>query len=181
MKRSCKELLGKKRRNCPSFEVLIESEEKGEVIFKKGYEKCVRNMRSFLYILLAAGFWGCGAFVSKLGVVSVGPWTVALIRSVVFFWIIFGFFLWREDSDFRRALELESSNVFSITAGVLTGVCVVLIPLSLKFFDVSLVSPMLRLNVLITVVLSLVFLHEDLTKRKAVGIVFAMLAFFLLS
>lgn len=138
-------------------------------------------MKDFIYVIIAAGFWGCGAFVSKLGVIAVGPWTVALVRSIVFFTIISAFFFWKREPDWKDTLKIKKSNVYSILAGVLTGVCVILIPLSLNFFEVSLVSPMLRLNVLIAVVLSVIFLNEGIGKRKMIGISFAMLAFFLLS
>lgn len=134
-------------------------------------------MNGIVLVLVAALLWGVGSFVSKVAVTSVGPWTAALVRSVVFFPLVAGFVLWRRQSP----LERNRGLAYGAVAGAVLGVGIIATRLSLSAYDVSLVDPIRRLNVLVAVVLSVLVLDEALTVRKGLGIVTAIAALYLLA
>lgn len=127
-------------------------------------------------VIIAAFLWGLGGFFSKIAVNSVGPWTSAFIRTIVFFPIVIGYVLSR--NEFK--LKLERETVYSIGAGLTVGIGVILIRFSLSFYDVSIVKPIQRLSILVTVILSIYILDEKITVKKGLGVALALLAFFFL-
>jgi transporter family protein len=134
-------------------------------------------MNGIALVLVAAVLWGVGSFVSKVAVTAIGPWTASLVRSAVFFPLVTGYVLWRREPD----LEQGDGLLYGALAGAVLGVGIIATRLSLSVYDVSLVDPIRRLNVLVAVVLSVVVLGEALTTRKALGIVTAIVALYLLA
>ena len=129
------------------------------------------------YIIFASVSWGFARFISKLAVTSGGAWTAALIRSFTFFPVVTVFILWR----CKGLPKFTRGSLYAAFAGLLAGLGVIFFRLSVEIYDISLVSPLLRLNVLITVLLSVILLKEKFTARKTLGIVLAMGAIIFLS
>ncbi len=134
------------------------------------------SRRSMLFIILAAFLWGVGDLFSKLAVDSVGPWQATFIRSVSFFPMVVGYVLYKKDLQF----SLKKDSIHPILAGTFIGLGIIFSRLALSLYEVSLVKPIQRLSILITVILSTVFLNEKMTKLKLFGIALALAAFFLL-
>jgi transporter family protein len=134
-------------------------------------------MNGIALVVVAALLWGVGSFVSKVAVTAIGPWTAALVRSIVFFPLVAGFVLWRR----QPSLERNRGLVYGALAGAVLGVGIVATRFSLSFYDVSLVDPIRRLNVLVAVLLSVLVLDEALTVRKGLGIATAIAALYLLT
>jgi transporter family protein len=134
-------------------------------------------MNGMALILAAAVLWGVGSLFAKVAVFTVDPWTTSLVRSAVFFPVVVGFV--------ARGADLEWSAdrpaVYALGAGVLTGVSVLSTRLALTAFDVSLVSPLKRLSLLVTVGVSVLLLSETLTRRKVAGVAAAVGGLLLLS
>lgn len=133
-------------------------------------------MRGLALVVLAAVCWGLAGFVSKLAVGSVSAWTAAVVRSAVFFPVVAGFVLSQTTVRWNR----DRPTAYAIGAGVAVGLAVVSTRLALTVYEVSLVSPIRRLNVLVTVLLSVLVLEESMTGRKAAGIAAAVGAIILL-
>lgn len=135
------------------------------------------GMNGMALVLVAAVLWGVGSLFAKVAVATVDPWTTALVRSAVFFPVVAAFVL--------RGTDLEWSaskpTAYALGAGVLTGVSVLSTRLALTVFDVSLVSPLKRLSLLVTVGFSVLLLGETLTARKAAGVLAAVGGLLLLS
>jgi transporter family protein len=134
-------------------------------------------VNGLVLILAAAVLWGIGSFFSKLAVTTIEPWTAALVRSVVFFPIVGGYVA----SQTRLTWPSGTSAGYALAAGVLTGVTVLTTRLALTVYDVSVVSPIKRLSLLVTVSLSVVVFSETLTRRKVGGIFAALAALVFLS
>lgn len=134
-------------------------------------------MRGLVLVLLAAACWGLAGFVSKVAVASVSPWTAALVRSAVFFPVVAAFVVHQSDVRWR----LDRPALYAAGAGALVALAVVSTRLALTVYEVSIVSPIRRLNVLVTVVLSLAVLGESMTARKALGVAAAVGAILLLA
>lgn len=134
-------------------------------------------MTGLTLILFAAVLWGIGAFLSKIAVLSINPWATSLVRSLVFFPIVAGYISHRTDITW----EADRSTAYACGAGLLAGGTVLSTRLALTVYDVSLVSPIKRLSLLVTVLFALVLLNETLTRRKALGIGAALGALVLLS
>lgn len=126
--------------------------------------------------MLAAFLWGLGGFFSKMSVTSVGPWKSALIRTFVFFPLVIVYVISKKEFD----LKLEKDSIYSIGAGLTVGIGIILVRLSLSFYEVSIVKPIQRLSILVTVLLSVYILGEKITLKKALGIGLALIAFFFL-
>lgn len=133
--------------------------------------------RGIFFVFLAACLWGVGGFFSKMGVTLVGPWIAAFLRSLCFFPVVMGFVLSSKKFNF----SFERKALYPITAGILVGLGIILVRLSLSFYEVSLVTPIQRLSILVTVILSFIILREELTPGKSLGIVLALTSFLLLS
>lgn len=127
-------------------------------------------------IMASAFLWGIGDFLSKLGVTAIGPWASAFIRSSFFLPIVLAYVLLKKDFTF----SFDSDSIYPMMAGIFIGLGIILSRLSLSIYEVSLVKPIQRLGILITVILSVTFLHEGINKVKALGIGMAVLAFFFL-
>ena len=134
------------------------------------------DTKAVLSIISAALMWGLGGFLSKLGVSSVGPWNAALIRSLVFLPLVQFYVLSREDFE----VKLKKVSMYPIAAGLIMGLGIIFVRLSLSFYELSTIKPLQRLSILITVVIGVVILKEKFSIIKGLGIGFALLAFFLL-
>lgn len=132
--------------------------------------------KGIFFIILAACLWGVGGFFSKMGVASVGPWKAAFVRSLCFLPVVMGFVLSREHVN----ISFGRGALYPIAAGMLVGVGIILSRLSLSLYEVSLVAPIQRLSILVTVILSFIVLEEKLTPRKSLGIGLALTSFFFL-
>lgn len=134
------------------------------------------DTRSVIFVISAALLWGLGGFLSKLGVSSIGPWNAALIRSLFFLPLVQFYVLSREDFE----VEFKRVSIYPIAAGLMIGLGIIFVRLSLSFYELSTIKPLQRLSILITVVLGVVILKEKFSIIKGLGIGFAILAFFLL-
>ena len=137
-----------------------------------------RNVvRGILLIIASAALWGVSDVFSKIAVASASPWLTALVRSLVFFPIVTG---WSLRSG-RPRTGLDRATLAAGAAGIVVGVSVVATRFALLSYDVSIVSPVKRLGLLVTVLLGIAVLDERLTARKALGIGAAVVAVLLLA
>jgi uncharacterized membrane protein len=133
--------------------------------------------RGIALIVAAAALWGVSDVFSKVAVASASPWLTSLVRSLVFFPIVAGWSVRRG----RPRTGFDRATLAAAAAGVVVGVSIVATRFALLSYDVSIVSPIKRLGLLVTVVLGIAVLDEHLTVRKAVGIVAAVGAVVLLA
>ncbi len=129
-----------------------------------------------IFIIAAALLWGIGDLFSKLAVTAIGPWPSIFIRSMFFLPIVMAYVFHQEDF----TVSVDRVSIYPMLAGAFVGLGIIFSRFSLTIYEVSLVKPIQRLSILITVVLSILFLDEKMTRKKVVGVGLALTAFFLL-
>lgn len=126
---------------------------------------------AFGLALMAAILWGCGAFLEKIAMKGGDPMAGVFIRAAVAFVASAGFFTmaphgWR---------PLTGSPPLSIILFVITGITSMVLGQALFFQalrhgEASRVVPISGTYPLIAAILSVIFLGEPLTAKKAIAV-----------
>lgn len=125
--------------------------------------------------VISFGFWG--AF-SKVAVDSIGWKNATLFYTIGFAWIApVLFFLYHPNV---TTLD-KSAMIFAVLAGAVSVIAIIGFNIALTTGDASIVVPVTSLYPLVTIMISLLFLHEKISLTQGVGIVLAIVAITLLS
>lgn len=138
------------------------------------------NQSVILYILLSCTIlgWGIWGYFSKLGIGSVGAFVNIVVINVVnaVTVTLLGYLTLS-----RSSMSIESGLIHPIIGGIAMGIGTVTYFMLIEQYDVSLILPLTILYLVVTLGLSIVFLHEQIKLVQIVGIVLMMIATFLLS
>ena len=122
----------------------------------------------WLYALLSALFASLTAVFAKVGVTNVNSNLATAIRTVIILLVAWGIVLARGEA--KRITTLSIHNLLSlIISGIATGLSLIFYFKALQIGKASQVSPVDKLSVALTIVLSLIFLNEALTLKTAIG------------
>lgn len=124
-----------------------------------------------IYILLA-GVWGV---LIKAASDRLEPFTTAFI-ALSSCWLTVTLF-----SAWRLNLDSGLGVLTAALCGVLAGVSAIAFYGALKLAPASVIIPVSSLYIIVTIVLSIVFLGEVLTLKRLAGIVFGLAAIILLT
>lgn len=135
-------------------------------------------MKTEMFILIAILGWGVGSFFSKLSNTAMHPLMVASV-SLLTYMIVLPLALIFSKFD-------HSISIQGIVVTVVGSLCMCAGTLGFAFAlrngaPVGQATILSSLNPLITLVLSIIFLHEGMTVKKGVGILFAIISFIILS
>ena len=130
-----------------------------------------------LFILLSILFFGVGAFLGKSALRDASSVYVYLFEALGTLTIatIIAFFFKKELGDALNDFSWQG-YLFGLFFGLGTATFIV----ALKYKDASAVVPLTALYPLVTILLATVFLHEAITLKVGIGIMFAIIAGFLL-
>lgn len=130
----------------------------------------------YIFSLLAALFSGLTTIFAKLSVANVSSTLSAGLRTfviLIFSVIIFLFFG-----------NLSSINTYSLIFIILSGITTFLLWITyfkaLSLADVSLVTPLDKLSIILTLILSCIFFKEKITIIKLISMLFMILGAFLM-
>ena len=122
----------------------------------------------FIFALLSAVFAALTSILAKIGIDGVDSNLATAIRTVVVVLMAWGIvFITNAQhglSDIGR-----KSWIFLILSGLATGVSWLCYYKALQMGDASKVVPIDKLSVVITLVLAVIFLHEEFTVKSAIG------------
>lgn len=122
----------------------------------------------FVLALLSAVFAALTSVLSKIGVEGVNSHLATAIRTVVAMIMAWGMvFLTHAQSGLGGISR--RSWLFLILSGLATGASWLCYYRALQQGDVSRVVPVDKLSVVITLILSFVFLHEQFTVKSLIG------------
>ena len=122
----------------------------------------------FVLALLSAVFAALTSVLAKIGVESVNSHLATAIRTVVAMIMAWGMvFLTHAQSGLGGISR--RSWLFLILSGLATGASWLCYYRALQQGDVSRVVPVDKLSVVITLILSFVFLHEQFTVKSLIG------------
>jgi len=124
--------------------------------------------------ILGFGLWG---FIGKIGVSTIGKYRY-LVVSYLAVTVIMAFLLFTSN---EKGTLLRNDYLYPVLGGICTGIAVASYFNALEEIPLSVVSSLSSLYPVITVLLSIVFLHEKPTVSQGLGIILALAASFLLS
>ena len=122
----------------------------------------------WIYALLSALFASLTAIFAKKGVTNVNPDLATAIRTIIILIMAWGIVLARGEA--KGITGLSKQNLFFLViSGIATGLSWIFYFKALQAGKVSQVAPVDKLSVALTIVLSVLFLHETLTLKMAIG------------
>ena len=136
---------------------------------KEGVEKVVKGKAWLVYALLSAIFASLTSVLGKVGIENVESNLGTAIRTIVVLimaWIIV--FATKKQSDIKKIGK--RSLLFLILSGIATGASWLCYYKALQDGLASIVVPIDKLSILVTVLFAYVFLKEKLSKKSLLGL-----------
>ncbi|MBK0382520.1 EamA family transporter [Pedobacter sp. SD-b] len=131
-------------------------------------------MNWWIYALLAAFFASLTAIFAKIGVTNVNTDLATAIRTVIILLLAWAIVISR--GELRGIGALSKHNlIFLVLSGVATGLSWIFYFKALQMGKVSMVAPIDKMSVALTIILSVLFLNETLTIKTAIGAVFIII------
>ena len=137
---------------------------------KESIEKVVKGKAWLVYALLSAIFASLTSILGKVGIENVESNLGTAIRTIVVLimaWIIV--FATKKQSDVKKIDK--KSLLFLIWSGIATGASWLCYYKALQDGLASIVVPIDKLSILVTILFAYVFLKEKLSKKSIVGLV----------
>ena len=137
---------------------------------KESREKVVKGKAWLVYALLSAIFASLTSILGKVGIENVESNLGTAIRTIVVLimaWIIV--FATKKQSDVKKIDK--KSLLFLILSGIATGASWLCYYKALQDGLASIVVPIDKLSILVTILFAYVFLKEKLSKKSIVGLV----------
>ena len=122
----------------------------------------------WLYALLSALFAALTAIFAKIGVSEINSNLATGIRTIIILIVAWTIVLVRGEAKGLSVIS-KHSLLFLVISGIATGLSWIFYFKALQVGKVSQVAPVDKLSVALTIILSVIFLHEALTWKTAVG------------
>lgn len=122
----------------------------------------------WIYALLSALFAALTAIFAKIGVSEINSNLATGIRTVIILIVAWGIVIFRGEAKGLNGIS-KQSLLFLVLSGLATGLSWIFYFKALQIGKVSQVAPVDKLSVALTIVLSVIFLHEALTWKTAIG------------
>jgi transporter family protein len=122
----------------------------------------------WIYALLSAFFASLVAILAKLGMKGVDSDLATAIRTIVILFVAWGIAISRGKVAGIHTLT-QQNWLFLVLSGVATGLSWVFYFHALKIGEVSKVAPIDKLSVALAIGMAVIFLHETLTVKAAIG------------
>lgn len=133
--------------------------------------------RWFGMALLVILLWGLGSLFGKLALIRDTPYRVYLFEGIGTLVVLILFVFFKKHDIFTNF----SFNIYALLMGLTWGLGTIFFIIALQPAKLSVIVPLTALYPAITVLLSLLFLHERLELKEVIGIVLAILSIVLLS
>ncbi|MES2519023.1 MAG: EamA family transporter [Bacteroidota bacterium] len=122
----------------------------------------------WIYALLSALFASLTAIFAKIGITGVNSNLATAIRTIIILIVAWGIVLAKGEE--KGIASLSKQNlIFLIISGVATGLSWIFYFKALQIGKVSQVAPVDKLSVALTIILSVLFLGEELTIKTVMG------------
>lgn len=122
----------------------------------------------WIYALLSAFFAALTAIFAKIGIKGVDSDLATAIRTVVILIIAWGIALYKGSAESMGSLS-KINWIFIVLSGCATGLSWVFYFKALQLGKVSQVAPVDKLSVALAIILSAIFLREQLTWQTGIG------------
>lgn len=122
----------------------------------------------WIYALLSALFASLTAIFAKVGITNVNSNLATAIRTIIILLVAWGIVIAKGETKGLSSLS-KHNIIFLVISGIATGLSWIFYFKALQIGKVSQVAPVDKLSVALTIVLSVIFLHEALTLKTAIG------------
>jgi transporter family protein len=122
----------------------------------------------WIYALLSAFFAALTAIFAKIGIKGVDSDLATAIRTVIILIIAWGIALYKGSAENMGMLS-KINWIFIVLSGCATGLSWIFYFKALQLGKVSQVAPVDKLSVALAIILSAVFLREQLTWQTGIG------------
>ena len=146
---------------------------------KEEVEKVVKGKAGLIYALLSALFASLTSILGKVGIENIESNLGTAIRTIVVLimsWIIV--FATKKQSDVKKIDK--RSLIFLILSGIATGASWLCYYKALQDGLASIVVPIDKLSILVTVLFAYIFLKEKLSKKSLLGLILIVVGTLLL-
>ena len=133
----------------------------------------------WIYALLSAFFASLTAIFAKVGVRNVDSDLATAIRAVIVVMLAWGIAFFKGSTSTLSTLT-QKNLLFLVLSGIATGLSWIFYFKAIQLGNVSQVAPVDKLSVALTVILSVIFLHEALTMKTAVGVLLILAGVFVI-
>ena len=137
---------------------------------KQGVEKIVKGKAWLIYALLSALFASLTSILGKFGVENIESNLGTAIRTIVVLimaWILV--FATKKQRDIRKIDKM--SLIFIVLSGIATGASWLYYYRALQEGLASVVVPIDKLSILVTILFAYIFLKEKLSKKSILGLI----------
>jgi transporter family protein len=121
-----------------------------------------------IFALLSAFFAALTAILAKVGIKGINSDLATAIRTIFILIIAWGIVFFRREISGLQGLT-KTNIIFLALSGVATGLSWIFYFKALQIGNVSQVAPIDKLSVVFALILSMIFLHEVITWKIAVG------------
>lgn len=150
------------------------------MIQKKQFEqKEVKDRKWFVYAALSAVFAALTSILGKVGIENVESNLGTAIRTIVVLIMAWGIVFFEGKQHDIKKID-KKSWIFILLSGFATGFSWLFYYRALKDGQASIVAPIDKLSILVTVVFAYVFLKEKLSKKSLLGLAVLILGTMLL-
>lgn len=126
--------------------------------------------------------WGLSCFVAKLAAERIGGqstfWDMLGVALAIFLYTLF---ILKFKNIFSQFREDKIGVSLAFLSGLITAIGSVSFYFLITRKEASAVVPLTALYPALTVVLAIIFLHESITVAKIFGVIFSLIAIYLLS
>lgn len=123
----------------------------------------------FFFALLSAVFAAATSILAKIGIAGVNSNLATALRTVVVLVMAWGMVLLTNTQGGISEIS-RKSWLFLILSGLATGASWLCYFRALQLGEASKVAPVDKFSIVITLILAVVFLHEKLTIKSALGV-----------
>lgn len=134
---------------------------------KKGENKS--EIKWFMFALLSAVFAACTSVLAKIGIQNIGSNLATAIRTGVVLITAWLIVFIKKETDLVTKVE-KADLIFIVLSGIATGASWLCYYYALSRGNVSVVVPIDKLSILVTVLFSVVFLKEKLKTKSFIGL-----------
>lgn len=121
-----------------------------------------------LYAVLSAIFASLTAIFAKIGVKDVNSNLATAIRTIVVLILIWGIVFFRGEQD-GLALISKKNILFLVISGIMTGLSWIFYFKAISEGPLSIIAPIDKLSVALTIILAFIFLNEPVTLKAVLG------------
>lgn len=120
------------------------------------------------YAILSAFFASLTAIFAKIGVKDVNSNLATAIRTIVVLILIWGIVFFRGEQE-GLAFISKKNVLFLVISGIMTGLSWIFYFKAIAEGPLSVIAPIDKLSVALTIILAFIFLNEPVTLKAVIG------------